>query len=192
MGTRHSPHRRTGAGAYLKVIEDGELSDSFWDVTLPANLDTSSVRSPYFQTFLAAQVHLGARGFLSKSIKVQTMKEQSGDIHHIVPKDYLRKNGYPDRGDYNQVANFVLTETPINIKIGNRPPADYMGLLEGQLSGGPLHLGEITEQGDLRRNLAENAVPDDLDMVTAAGYQEFLARRRRLMAGLMRDYFRSL
>jgi hypothetical protein len=37
------------------------------------------------------------------------MHQQSGDIHHIVPKDCLRKNGSPDRADYNQVANFALT-----------------------------------------------------------------------------------
>ncbi len=54
------------------------------------------------------------------------MHQQSGDIHHIVPKDYLQKNGFPDRGDYNQVANFALTETSINISISNKPPAIYM------------------------------------------------------------------
>ncbi len=42
------------------------------------------MRSPYFQTFLAAQVTTGARGFLSKSITVRAMHEQIGDIHHIV------------------------------------------------------------------------------------------------------------
>lgn len=52
-----------------------------------------------------------ARGFLSKSITVAAMHQQSGDINHIVPKDYLQKNGFPDHGDYNQVANVALTET---------------------------------------------------------------------------------
>ena len=47
----------------------------------------------------------------SKGITVAAMHQQSGDIHHIVPKDYLQKTGYPDRGDYNEVANFALTET---------------------------------------------------------------------------------
>ena len=62
------------------------------------------------------------------------MHQQSGDIHHIVPKDYLQKNGYPDRGDYNQVANFVLTETSINISISNRPPSTYMPRRNADLS----------------------------------------------------------
>ena len=85
------------------------LTDGFWEVALPAALETTSTASPFFQTFLAAQVATGVRGFLSKSITVAAMHQQSGDIHHIVPKDCLRKNGSPDRADYNQVANFALT-----------------------------------------------------------------------------------
>ena len=119
-----------GAREYLKQLEEAELSDAFWSVTLPANLETSSTSSPFFQTFLAAQVNLGYRGFLSKSITVAAMHQQSGDYHHIVPKDYLQKNGFPDRGDYNQVGNFALTETSINISIGNNPPSTYMARVQ--------------------------------------------------------------
>src|SRR5699024_8551129 len=77
-----------GASTYLKQIEESSLSDSFWTVTLPRNLDTTSTMSPFLQAFVAAQVATHARGFLSKSITVAAMHEQSGDIHHIVPKDY--------------------------------------------------------------------------------------------------------
>jgi hypothetical protein len=181
-----------GAAAYLKQIEDSELTDGFWDVALPAALETTSSASPYFQTFLAAQVATGARGFLSKSITVAAMHEQSGDIHHIVPKDYLQKNGYPDRADYNQVANFALTETAINISISNKPPAEYMADLDQQVRTGRLVLGEITEAEDLRRSLTENAVPQDLCSVTAASYPEFLRNRRQLMAQVIRRYFDQL
>ncbi|MDT0166478.1 DUF262 domain-containing protein [Actinotalea sp. AC32] len=181
-----------GAAAYLKQVEEAELSDAFWAVTLPANLETTSTVSPFFQTFLAAQVAKGARGFLSRSITVAAMHELSGDIHHIVPKDYLQKNGYPDRSDYNQVGNYALTETAINIAIGNRPPAEYMERLRVQVESGVLSLGEITDTGDLVRNLSENAVPANLDTVTAGSYQEFLEERRRLMAVVIRDYFQAL
>ncbi len=77
------------------------------------------------------------------------MHQQSGDIHHIVPKDYLQRNGYPDRGDYNQVANFVLTETSINISISNNSPATYMADVDAQINDKVLRLGEITEAEDL-------------------------------------------
>lgn len=177
---------------YLKQIEDSELSDAFWAVTLPAALETTSTVSPSFQTFLAAQVATGARGFLSKAVTVAAMHQQSGDIHHIVPKDYLIKNGYPDRGDYNQVANFALTETAVNIAISNRPPADYMALVKDQIDTTTLRLGEISDRHDLTANLAENAVPAYIGDVTAGSYQEFLAERRRLMAAIIRDYYAQL
>lgn len=163
-----------GAAAYLKQIEESVLTDGFWEVALPAALETTSTASPFFQTFLAAQVATGVRGFLSKSITVAAMHQQSGDIHHIVPKDYLRKNGFPDRADYNQVANFALTETPINISIGNEPPVQYMAEVAAQIESGQLTLGEITSTSDLERNLEENAVPANLATVTAGSYPEFL------------------
>jgi hypothetical protein len=181
-----------GAAGYLKQIEESDLTDGFWNVALPAALETTSTSSPFFQAFLAAQVATGVRGFLSKSITVAAMHQQSGDIHHIVPKDYLQKNGFPDRADYNQVANFALTETSINISISNKPPTTYMAELLEQIETGHLTLGEITEVADLQHNLKENAVPADLETVTAGSYREFLDRRRRLMAGAIRQYFDRL
>lgn len=181
-----------GAANYLKQIEQSELSDAFWSVTLPANLETTSTVSPYFQTFLAAQVATGARGFLSKGVTVAAMHQQSGDIHHIVPKDYLIKNGYPDRGDYNQVANFALTETAINIAVSNKPPSDYMGLIDQQITAGAVVLGEITDSGDLAQNLAQNAIPAWIAEANAGNYREFLVERRRLMAAVIRDYYQAL
>jgi hypothetical protein len=181
-----------GAANYLKQIEESELSDAFWAVTLPAAMETTSTVSPFFQTFLAAQVTTNARGFLSKGITVAAMHQQSGDIHHIVPKDYLQKNGYPDRGDYNQVANFALTETSINISISNKPPMQYLADMASQIESGLLTLGEITDATDLAANLAENAIPANLAEVTAGSYKEFLAQRRKLMAAVIRDYYQAL
>ena len=181
-----------GAAAYLKQLEELDLTDGFWDVALPAALETTSLSSPYFQTYIASQVASGARGFLSKAITVATMRQQSGDIHHLVPKDYLQKNGFPDRGDYNQVANFALTETSINVSISNRSPADYMSLVDGQIADGDLRLGEIVDALDLERNLAENAIPDGFRSVDAVAFPDFLVVRRQLMAAAVRHYYDRL
>ncbi len=40
---------------YFNEIEASVLPDTFWSVTLPQNLETTSVNSPAFNTFLAAQ-----------------------------------------------------------------------------------------------------------------------------------------
>lgn len=183
---------RQGAASYLKQLEESDLSDSFWSITLPNALETTSTISPYFQTFLAAQVKTEARGFLSRHISVKDLLEFSGDIHHIVPKDYLKKNGFPDRGDYNQVANFALTETSVNIAISNNPPKTYMAKAEDQIRSGVLAIGEIIDTADLARNLSESAIPATLGMITAVDYPTFLAERRKLMAAKIREYYQQL
>lgn len=181
-----------GPAAYLKQIEESDLSDAFWSVTLPNNLETTSTVSPFFQVFLASQIAKNARGFLSKSITVAAMHQQSGDIHHIVPKAYLRENGFPDRADYNQVANYVLTETAINISIGARSPVEYMRLIHTQIETGQLVLGEITDSVDLERNLVENAIPSTIALITAGSYPDFLLQRRKLMANAIKAYYEAL
>ena len=40
-----------------------------------------------------------------------------GDIHHIFPWDYLKKSGLK-RGDYNQIANYVLPIYPFWMLVG--------------------------------------------------------------------------
>ncbi|WP_144589447.1 GmrSD restriction endonuclease domain-containing protein [Brevibacterium casei] len=103
-----------GVANYLDQIERGQLTDGFWEIELPSSMNTTSIRSPYFSVFLAAQVHKQAKGFLSKHITVGQMMEESGDIHHLVPKNYLMKSGVTDRTQYNQIANFALTETVVS------------------------------------------------------------------------------
>ncbi|PFG54322.1 uncharacterized protein DUF262 [Marinobacter sp. LV10R520-4] len=181
-----------GAAEYLLNIEAAELSEGFWDVALLQELVSPSKRSPAFQIFLAALVRKGARGFLSKSINVAQMIEGHGDMHHIVPKNHLIKHGYPKEGDYNQIANFALTETPINITIKDHPPTEYMARIAQQIEIGELKIGEITHQADLEANLAENAIPALIHEVSADNYQEFLEARRKLMAETIRGYYRAL
>lgn len=181
-----------GAAALLRNIEETELTDSFWDAALPDRLNTSSSENPIFKTFLAAQVFNHAKGFLSDSVTVQAMLQEMGDIHHVVPKDYLVKSGITDRSLYNQVGNYVMAETPVNIKISNKVPGDYLALVCEQIADGQLRLGGITSGEVLTENMRQNAIPENLAEVTAESYGQFLVERRRLMASLLKDYYRSL
>lgn len=181
-----------GPNEYLKLIEKSELGASFWEVALPQELVSSSKRSPAFQIFLAALASKGARGFLSKSVNVTQMIAGSGDMHHIIPKNHLIKNGYPKQDDYNQVANFVLTETAINIAIKDYPPKEYMSWITAQINSGKLKLGEIISQKDLEANLEENAIPTFINEVNSDNYLAFLEARRKLIAQKIREYYESL
>src|SRR5690606_31852404 len=117
-----------------------------------------------------------------KNITVANMISESGDIHHLVPKNYLIKHGYNDRREYNQIANFALTETPINISVKDRAPQDYMAILDKQAATGELRIGEIADTDELAASLDENAVPASIRDTTADSYKEFLDERRVLMA----------
>lgn len=177
---------------FVANTEAGELSDAFWDTVLVQRLDTSVASSPYFNVFLMAQVKSNVRGFLSEQITVQALIEQRGDIHHIFPKKYLQKNGFNNRKDYNQIANYVYTQSEINIKIKDDAPCSYMSLMKGQVDGKGLHYGGITDAEDLKKNLAENCVPEEFMDMDVKGYQEFLKKRRILMAHFIKKFYQSL
>lgn len=184
--------KRRGAARVLEELEASELSDSFWTHGLPQQLVTSNVNNPQFRTFLAAQVKAGAHGFLSAHTLVKDMIELRGDIHHLVPKEYLKTHGVNDTRDYNQVANFALTETAVNIRIGKRAPVDYLAEVHSQVASGTHTLGEVASREALEANFAENAIPTTLETTTADSFESFLDDRRALMAQMMRTYYEAL
>ena len=79
------------------------------------NMETSSINSPYFNTYLAAQIFFRDHSLLSNSSKVEHLITIAGDVHHIFPKGYLKKNGFDDKSLYNQVANYTYLDTTVNI-----------------------------------------------------------------------------
>ena len=181
-----------GAGPYLQSIEAGQLSEGFWVESLPLDLVTSSSRSPYWKVFLASQVKSAARGFLSKNITVQNMINGQGDVHHIFPKNYLVKNGIKERERHNQVANYVLTETSINVAVGDKSPQEYMGVINEQIATGKLKIGEITRREELEASFAESAIPLSLENMVFSDYEIFLKQRRKMMAETIRRYYEGL
>jgi hypothetical protein len=180
-----------GIEAYADNLVRGELSDAFWEAALPRAMDTSVASSPYFRLFQAAQIKMNDLGFLSRDITVRELIEVKSDVHHLFPRDYLKKNGFP-RGQYNQIANYVVAQSEINISIGNKEPRDYFSQLLDQCNGGPQLYGGITDLDALRENLRMNCVPVGVEEMTAENYTAFLAERRKLMARKIRGYFESL
>lgn len=55
-----------------------------------------------------------------------------------------------------------------------------------------MHYGGITDPEDLKRNLAENCVPEEFMEMDIWGYPEFLEKRRALMAQYMKKFYESL
>jgi len=177
-----------GPDTLLRNAEAMLLTDSFWDVTIAQGLETSATTSPLWGVFLAAQVKLKDRGFLSRDISIEDLVTHMGDIHHIFPKDFLKKKGLT-KGKYNQIANFVYMQSEINIKIGNKAPKVYFEILRKQCEGGPLKLGSIDDLEELHRNLAANCIPASIMEMDFEDYETFLEARRALMARYIKHYY---
>jgi hypothetical protein len=180
-----------GLQAHVQAVIAAELPDTFWTGMLPQLMDTSSSTSPYFLAFKAAQAKLGDKGFLSRDIKVHDLLLNHGDVHHIYPRNHLKKQGLA-RGRYNQIANFVLTQSEINIAVGDRSPEVYFAELRNQVDGGKLRYGGIDTSHELNANLAANCIPEGLLAGVPMSYDDFLAQRRMLMAAKIRTWFESL
>ncbi len=180
-----------GASEYLASVESAELSDAFWNVGLPLNMHTSSAGSPYFSAFRASQAKGNDLGFLSSDITVQNLLEGQSHIHHVFPKGYLGKHGFKP-GRYNQIANYVLMQSEINIAIGDKPPHVYFAELWEQCRTGDAKYGGITDTDQLRENLAAHCIPEGMEQRDVGGYDGFLDERRRLMAAKLRDYYAKL
>jgi hypothetical protein len=176
---------------YVAAIEQAELSDSFWDFGLIQRLDTSVASSPVFHVYQAAQVKMRDRGFLSRDITVENILLYRGDIHHIFPKNYLKKNNL-SRSDYNQIGNYVLMQQEINIAVGAKEPAQYFKELKSQCETKVLKYGSIDNYDELIENLKMHSIPLSIFDATIDNYDEFLKERRKLMAEKIKEYYNSL
>lgn len=177
---------------YMQEIEASVLSDTFWTITLPQNLETTSVNSPAFNTFLASQDYLKSNSMLMKGTSISDLITISGDVHHIFPKAYLKSNGVDNKGRYNQVANFTYLDTQVNKAISDDAPCKYFGVILEQCRTKDVQIGNITDENELTANLAENAIPSDVVKMDVNDYERFLVERRKLMASMIEKYYKSL
>lgn len=182
---------RLGVSDYCDIVERGVLSDAFWNVSFPQQLETSSISSPNFRVFEAAQVKLGDLGFLSHQETVKDLIEVKSDVHHLFPRDLLKKHGYT-RGQYNQVANYAIAQSEVNMAIGNKEPGLYFSQAFEQCNGGKMKYGGIVEKSELRANLSMHCIPEGVENMTLEDYPLFLERRRKLMAEHVKTYFNKL
>jgi hypothetical protein len=181
----------SGTVAYGESVIANELPDSFWTGMLPQLMGTSATSSPYFKCFQAAQIKLLDKGFLSKDITVLDLLLNHCDVHHLFPKQHLKGEG-KTKGSYNQIANFVVAQSEINIAIGAKPPKQYFGELNAQVSGGPKKYGNIIDRDELLENLEMNCVPPEILSEAPPAYDQFLELRKKMMALRIKKWFESL
>lgn len=177
-----------GLSAYADAVIANELPETFWTGMLPQLMDTSSGQSPYFLAYQAAQVKLGDKGFLSRDITVQDLLLNRSDVHHVFPRNHLKGQGLP-KGRYNQIANFVLAQSEINIAIGEKTPQRYFAELAEQCRSGSKKYGGITDAEQMKANLRMHSLPDSMLDGVIPSYDDFLEQRRHLMSLKIKQWF---
>lgn len=177
---------------FLSEVEASALSDTFWNITLPQNLETSSVNSPAFNTFIAAQINLNCNSMLMNGTKIADLVTISGDVHHIFPRAYLKSNGIDNKLKYNQVANYIYLDTQVNKAISDDAPYVYFSKAKNQCETKDIVLGNISDKELLESNLKENCIPANIDTMDALSYDSFLLERRKMMASLIEKYYKGL
>ena len=184
--------KERGFTAFFSEIEKGNLHEQFWEVTLVQRLETSVVNSPFFNTFLAAQIYFGDNALFSNGTKIGYLINIIGDVHHVFPKQYLRKNGIDDKSAYNQIANFTYLDTQVNKEIADEAPNVYFNEAFEKCKDGVALFGNIADPQVLKDNLEANCIPHEIINMDAFQYDSFLAERRKLMAKKIKDYYYSL
>lgn len=71
-------------------------------------------------------------------------------------------------------------------------PADYFGRIRKQTETKIPDIGNIMDVMQLQQNMEENALPPEIVHMTVEDYDEFLLKRRRLMAKMIETYYKQL
>lgn len=177
---------------FFNEIEASVLSDTFWNISLPQKLETTSTNSPAFNTFLAAQINLNCNSLFMHGTMISDLINISGDVHHIFPKAYLKNNGVEAKGRYNQVANFTYLDTQVNKAVRDDAPNIYFGKALEQCENKKIAFGNISDREAFMKNLEENSIPKSVVSMTVKDYDVFLSERRVLMSQLIEKYYKGL
>lgn len=174
----------TSIGFLILFLErniETRLTEDFWLVTLPNELDTAAARSPSLMAYLAALSLLDAKVLFS-SLQVSSLLDPTTDAfrnslerHHLFPKNWLKKNGFTEVYQTNQIANYALVEWPDNANISDNSPAEYWPKFKDRYP-----------DDEWKSVRYWHALPENWEMMA---YEEFLKQRRNLIAKVIRDGF---
>ncbi len=167
----------------LENIINSNLTEDYWEITIPANFQSSSVRNPLLLIFTAAQIKNNINVLFSdKKISdlfdpVITPIKKRLERHHIFPKGYLKSIGIEDQTRQNQVANLIYLEYKDNIHISDKQPKDYFPEIINSLNN------------EIEYDFNSHAIPKEIEDLD---YEDFLVKRRKLMAGYIKKYFEEI
>lgn len=170
--------------AYLDSVIKNRFTDDYFTYSLPSELNSSSATSPAWYGYIAALNVLGTPMLFSNVPLSQYFVtganggKNSIDKHHIFPKHYLEQIGYNNDRDRNQIANFTYLDYTTNIDISDAPPTEYVARYKDKIGKDAYKLA-----------CAQNALPENFELLP---YPDFLAKRRILMAKIVKSAYEKL
>lgn len=168
--------------AYFDRSIEALLTDDYFRITLPADLDANEATGPTWYGFVASQIVLGAKALFSTVPLSQLVGPYSSgtkkavDKHHLFPDNYLKEVGHI--ADRSNRANFTYVDYQNNIYISDDPPSEYVSKFRKDLG----------EDAYLKA-CEEHALPADFETMD---YETFLQKRRGLMSQLVKEAYEKL
>ena len=168
--------------AWIEAEISARLTEGYFGVTLPNELDKNRASGPVWNAFLAAQVILGSRVLFNTCTVAQLLlptssgTRKSFDKHHVFPVNYLKGGIYEHLRDRR--ANFVLLSYQGNIDISDDSPSVYVAQFR-----------ETMTDDEYKVTCKDNALPYGFEDME---YPEFLEKRRVLMSNMIKDAFAKL
>lgn len=171
--------------AILDQIIKSQLTDDYWEQTLPEQLAWSGGFVPAMFAYFASLNLLDAKVLFSNLTVHQLLdpaiesKKKAIERHHLFPRAYLKSQGITATNRINQVANYALLEWPDNIKVGAQPPHEYF----------PSMFQQHVTSSDAEKVRFWHALPEGWENMS---YDSFLEARRARMAEVIRAGFDKL
>lgn len=163
------------------------LTNDYFDITLVGSegLAVSGRGNNAWNAYVASLNIMNSKILFSKSnLLVSKLFEPGTDgnrksleKHHLFPKAYLRSRGYKD-SMINQMANYAFIDWKDNMEILDDDPSVYY----------PLVCAGKTKE-EICKMEEENALPHGWENMN---YEDFLAKRRKLMAARIKEAFDQL
>lgn len=173
-----------GFADMLERIMAETLTEDYWRIQLPGELETTAARSPTLYAYYAALSLLKAR-ILFSPMAVSELLDPAvrGDRlaverHHLFPVAYLKGIGIDASREVDQIANYAMVEWPENAAIGALPPSEYAPPLLNDLG-----------QPERAQMMFWHALPEGWETMA---YGDFLAERRRRIADVVRQGFGAI
>jgi hypothetical protein len=180
-----------GMETFFYQIESAVLSETYWNVQIIQDLDTTYTKSPVFLVFQASQIFFNDFSLFSTSSTIRELISTKGDVHHIFPKAYLKENGKNGRNLQNQIANYLYLDSQVNRDIGKKSPQEYFKLAFNQCVEQKIKIGNILSETLLKENLTKNCIPHNIVEYSYEKYEEFLIQRRKLIAEKIKKFYYS-